>query len=67
MVGEAIQEAMLWSISRTSNGEPSKSVSRAITGLDFHPEKLNLPANLLPGKVLWLVGFLQLPCPPGSI
>lgn len=41
-----------------SNGEPSKSVIRAVSGLDFHPEKLNLPANLLLGKVLWPVGFL---------
>lgn len=58
MVGEATLETMFWSFSRMSNGEPSKSVSRAVTGLDFHPEKLNLPANLLLGKILWPVGFL---------
>lgn len=33
-------------------------LSREVTGLDLHPEKLNLGAGLLLGRALWPMGFL---------
>ena len=44
-----------------------KDLSRGLTGLNFHPKKLNLPADLQVGKAFWPVGFLSLPFPPDSI
>ena len=34
-------------------------LSREVTGLDLHPEKLNLAAGRLLGRDLWPVGFLN--------
>lgn len=51
------------SLSAVSNVEPSKSVEQGRHRADFHPEKLDLAADLLLGKAFWPVGFLWLPFP----